>query len=175
MVLRSVLLQHADYLNDPNGRRYDWCLTDWSSAVRTALGRRALLLFRGAFAALLGPAVVLAVYGLYSNKPTLVIFSFLGLWGFWTSSTRPTGIGAAASLLVAFVGVLCGVILGDRLLLFSAVLRGIIWFASCAIDFVPRLLLLGTPDFFFPAINADERLIAVEQRRAAGVVGGLFG
>ena len=126
-------LHHTDFLNDPDGRHYNWQLTDWSSAVRIVLGGRALLFFRGAFAALLAPTTVLTVYSLYSNRPGLLVLVFLSFWGFWTSRTGPTGIGMAASILVALVGSARGMMLHDGLLFFSAMLPGVTWFGSCAI------------------------------------------
>jgi hypothetical protein len=74
-------LQNDEYLNDPAGRHYDWRLTNWSSAVRNALGGKALLLFRGDFVVLLAPAVVLAAYSLYANSLALMILLLLSFWG----------------------------------------------------------------------------------------------
>jgi hypothetical protein len=126
-------LQHDEFLNDPDGRHYDWRLTNWSSAVRTALGGKALLLFRGAFVVLLAPAVVLATYSLYANSFALMILVLLSFWGFWVSSPSPTGIGMLASMFVAIVAFVLGCILQDKLVAFSCMLPGVTWFGSCAI------------------------------------------
>lgn len=126
-------LQHDEFLNDPAGRKYDWRLTNWSSAVRTALGGKALLLFRGAFVVLLSPTVALAAYSLYSNRMALIILVLLSLWGYWTSRTGPTGIGMLASMFTAIVVFVLGVVAQDNLLAYSSVLPGVTWFGSCAI------------------------------------------
>lgn len=144
-------MQYADFLNESTGRRYDWRLTNWSSAVRAALGRRALIFFRSAFVALLAPAIVLAVYSLHSNRPMMLVWVFLSFWGFWTSSTGPTGIGLAASMLIALIGLVCAVLLHDRLLFFSALLPGITWMGSCAI-------LGTTASYMIDALRSSEAL-----------------
>ncbi len=124
---------HADFVNDPNGRFSTWRLTDWSSAVRIALNRRALFFFRVAFAALLAPTILLAAYSLYSSNLSFLLFVFLSFWGFWTSSPGPTGIGMVASVLVALVGSVCALLLHDSLLMYASVFPGFTWFGSCAI------------------------------------------
>jgi hypothetical protein len=126
-------LQNDEYLNDAAGRHYDWRLTNWSSAVRTALGGKALLLFQGAFVVLLAPAVVLAAYSLYANSLALMILVLLSFWGFWESSPGPTGIGMLASMFVAILAFALGWILQDKLVAFSSMLPGVTWFGSCAI------------------------------------------
>ena len=126
-------MQHSEFLNNPEGRNYGWRLTNWSSAVRIALGGKALLLFRSAFVCLLAPAVLLASYSLYWNRFALLILVIMSLWGFWTSSTGPTGIGMAASMLTATIGFVLSVFMQDKLLAFSSVLPGVSWFGSCAI------------------------------------------
>ncbi len=126
-------MHHDEFLNDPDGRQYDWRLTNWPSAVRTALGGKALLLFRSAFVVVLAPAVVLAAYSLYSNRLGLTIMVFLSFWGFWTSSTSPTGIGMLTSMFTAVVVFVLGVIVEDKLLAYSSLLPVITWFGSCAI------------------------------------------
>lgn len=126
-------MQHDEFLNDPDGRHYDWRLTNWSLAVRTALGGKALLLFRGAFVVLLAPAVVLAAYSLYANIFALMILVLLSFWGFWVSSPSPTGIGMLASMFVAIVAFVLGCILQDKLVAFFCMLPGVTWFGSCAI------------------------------------------
>jgi hypothetical protein len=108
-------------------------LTNWSSAVRTALGGKALLLFRGAFIVLLAPAVFLAAYSLYANSLALMILVLLSFWGFWISSPGPTGIGVFASMIVAIVAFVLGGIMQDKLVAFSSMLPGVTWFGSCAI------------------------------------------
>ena len=108
-------MEHDEFLNDPAGRHYDWRLTNWTSAVRTALGGKALLLFRGAFVVLLAPAAVLAAYSLYANNLALMILVLLSFWGFWVSSPSPTGIGMLASMFVAIVAFVLGCILQDKL------------------------------------------------------------
>ena len=125
-------MQHDEILNDPAGRHCDWRVTNWSSAVRTALGDKALIEFRAAFVVLLAPAVVLAAYSLYTNSLALILV-LLSFWGFWTSSISPTGIGMLACMFVAIVGFLLGVIMQDNLLAYSAVLPGVTWLGSCAI------------------------------------------
>jgi hypothetical protein len=144
-------LQYADFLNPSAGHRYDWRLTNWSSAVRVTLGRRALFLFQGAFVVLLLPAAVLAVYGLFWNRPSLLIFVFLCLWGFWTGNTGPSVIGLAANLLVVLAGLLCTFILHEKQFILSAILPGITWFGSCAI-------LGTTASYLIDALRASEDL-----------------
>jgi len=126
-------LQHVDFLKDPDSRHYDWRLKNWSSAVRIALGGKALLLFRSALVVLLAPAAFLAAYSLYSNRPELLVLVFLSCWGFWTSSTGPTGIGMAATMFTAITGFVFSVIMQDKLLAFSCVLPGVTWIGACAI------------------------------------------
>jgi|GEM_PF-2111357 len=126
-------LKHEEFLNDPAGRHYDWRLTNWSSAVRTVLGGKALLLFRGAFVALLAPAVFLSAYGLYANSLAMMILALLSFWGFWISSPGPTGIGMLASMIVAIMAFVLGCIMQDKLVAFSSMLPGVTWFGSCAI------------------------------------------
>jgi len=126
-------LQHDDILNGPAGRHCDWRVTNWFSAVRTALGDKALVEFRAAFVVLLAPACVLAAYSLYTNSLALMILVLLSFWGFWTSSIGPTGIGMLACMFVAIVGFLLGIILQDYLLAYSSVLPGVTWFGSSAI------------------------------------------
>jgi hypothetical protein len=126
-------LRHDEFLNDPVGRHYEWRLTNWSSAVRIALGGKALLLFRGSFIVLLAPTGVLAAYSLYTNRLALFTLMLLSFWGFWTSSTGPTGTGMLANLFTAIVAFVSGVILQDKLLAYSSILPGVTWFGSCAI------------------------------------------
>ena len=126
-------MQHDEFLNDPAGRHYDWQLTNCSSAVRIALGGKALLLFRGAFVVLLAPAVALAAYSLYANSLGLMILVLLSFWGFWISSPGPTGIGMLASLFVAIVAFVLGCMMQDKLVAFSSIVPGVTWFGSCAI------------------------------------------
>lgn len=126
-------MQHAEFLNDPASRLYDWRLTDWPSAVRVALGDKALRWFQGAFVVLLAPAVLLAAYSLYCTKFELIILVLLSFWGFWTSSTSPTGIGLAASMFTAIVGLAVSTFSQDTPLAFSSVLPGVTWLGSCAI------------------------------------------
>lgn len=128
--MEANCLQHDEFLNDPAGRHYDWRLTNWSSAVRTAMGGKALLVFRGAFVVLLATAVFLAAYSLYANSLALMILVLLSFWGFWISSPGPTGIGMLASMIVAFV---LGCIMQDKLVAFSSMLPGVTWFGSCAL------------------------------------------
>ena len=126
-------MEHDEFLNDPAGRHYDWRLTNWSSAVRTALGGKALLLFRGAFVVLLAPAVVLAAYSLYAYSLALMILVLLSFLGFWISGPSPNGFGMLASMFVAIVAFVLGCILQDKLVAFSCMLPGVTWFGSCAI------------------------------------------
>ena len=117
----------------PDGRHYYWRLTNWTLAVRTALGGKALLLFRVAFVVLLAPAVALAAYSLYANSLALMILVLLSFWGFWISSPGPTGIGMLASIFVAIVAFVLACIMQDKLVAFSSMLPGVTWFGSCAI------------------------------------------
>ena len=126
-------MRHDEFLNDPSGRHYDWRLTNWSSAVRTRLGGKALLFFRGAFVVLLAPTVVLAAYSLYANSLALMILVLLSFWGFWISSPGPTGIGMLASMIVAIAAFVMGCIMQDKMVAFSSMLPGVTWFGSCAI------------------------------------------
>jgi hypothetical protein len=127
------LIGHDEFHNDLASRPKDWRLTGWSSAVRIALGGKALLLFRVAFAFLLAPAIILAAYSLYSNKLPLMILVLLSFWGFWTGKTCPTGFGLLASMFTGLVAFVLGVITHDNLLVLSSVLPGVTWFGSCAI------------------------------------------
>ncbi len=126
-------MEHANFLNDAQRNHFDWRVTNWSSAVRIALGRKALWSFRIAFVVLLAPTLVLAAYSLYSHRPPLLILVLLSFWGFWTASTSPTGIGLIASMFTAIIGVVFSVLMQDPLLACSSVLPGVTWFGSCAI------------------------------------------
>lgn len=111
----------------------DWRVVHWGSVVREALGIRSLVSFRLAFAVVLLPSVMLAAYGVWSQRPALLIWVLLALWGVWTSSTRPTGIGILANLVVAIAS---GIVAGfqqDWLFILLGLLPGCSWFASCAI------------------------------------------
>jgi hypothetical protein len=120
----------------------DWRVANWSAAVREALGRRALWNFRLAFAVVLAPSVLLAAYGVWSQRPTLLIWVLLALWGFGTASTGPTGIGMLASLLVAFSGSVIAVTQHDALFALAGLMPGVTWFASCAVLGVTASYLL---------------------------------
>lgn len=151
-------MQHSEFLNDPEGRHYDWRLTNWSSAVRIALGGKALLLFRSAFVLLLAPAMLLAAYSLYWNRLALLILAIMSFWGFWTSSTGPTGIGMASNMLTAIVVFVLSVIMQDKLLGFCCVLPGVSWFGSCAI-------LGTTASYVMDAVQSSEATFQVLARR----------
>lgn len=69
-------MNHSDFRSDADRSLVDWQVTDLSTAVRIAIGRPALWLFRAAFALLLAPTVALVTYGLYSLHPPLLIIAF---------------------------------------------------------------------------------------------------
>jgi len=126
-------VQPADLLDGPEGHDFDWQLTSWSAALRMLFGTKALLLFRLGFVVLLTPAVLLAAYSLYSNRPTLLVYVFFCCWGYCTRSTSPTGIGMTASIITAIVSVAISVAKQDMLFALSGVLAGVTWLGSCAI------------------------------------------
>ena len=126
-------MQHADFCKDTPDRDYEWRVTSWSAAVRAVFGSRGLFAFFAAIAHLLLPTIVLAGYSWYSHRPMLLIFVFLTLWGFWTVSPGPTGIGVIGCLLVWGVGFLASVIQGDWVLFVAGCLPGVTWFGGCAI------------------------------------------
>ncbi|HIF00803.1 MAG TPA: hypothetical protein EYG03_14650 [Planctomycetes bacterium] len=144
-------MQHADFLNDSDSGRYDWRLTNWSATVRVVLGGRALVLFRAAFAILFTPAVLLAVYSLYTNRPVLLILVLLSFWSFRSSSTRPTGIGIATSMFTAIAIFVFSVIIQNTLLALFCVLPGATWLGSCVI-------LGTTAQYLTEALRGSEAL-----------------
>ncbi|MEO2014629.1 MAG: hypothetical protein ABGZ53_09670 [Fuerstiella sp.] len=144
-------MQHSDFLDDSDAGRYDWQLTNWSAAVRIVLGGRALVLFRAAFAILFAPAVLLAVYSLYTNRPALLLLVLLSFWGFRSGSTRPTGIGMATSMFTAIAIFVFSVIIQNTLLALFCVLPGATWFGSCVI-------LGTTAQYLTEALRASEAL-----------------
>ena len=111
----GVLMHHSEFLKSVLSNQPDWYLTDWFSSVRIVFGVRGLATFCTAFAILLAPTLFLSVDSAYSNRPALLILVALSLWGFGTSSTSPSGIGVFASLVVAFIGLVCAIMLEDWL------------------------------------------------------------
>ena len=126
-------MQNDECHIDPTSRHRDWRVTNWSSAVCIACGGRGLLLLRGAFFVLLAPSIALAAYSLYSNRLSLLFLVLLSCWGFWTSSTGPTGVGFLSSIFVTITTFSLGSIWHDRLFAYSSILPGVTWFGSCAI------------------------------------------
>ena len=126
-------MQHADFLDGLDGHNFDWQLTSWSAALRMLFGTKALLLFRLGFVVLLTPAVLLAAYSLYSNRPILLVFVLFCCWGYCTRSTSPTGIGMIASMVAAITSVAISVVKQDVLFAFCGLLPGVTWLGSCAI------------------------------------------
>ncbi len=126
-------MQHSDFLKSQNSSSTDWYLTDWFSAVRIASGSRGLTYFCSTFAILLSPSLLLLIYSVSSGKPMLLIPVVLSLWGFWTSSSSPSGVGVFANLIVAVVGLTLSIVLKDWQVVFAALLPGLTWFGSCAI------------------------------------------
>lgn len=126
-------MQPADLLDGPEGNDCDFQLTSWSAALRMLFGTKALLLFRLGFVVLLTPAVLLAAYSLYSNRPILLVFVLFCCWGYCTRSTSPTGIGMIASMVIAITSVAISVVKQDVLFAFCGVLPGVTWLGSCAI------------------------------------------
>jgi hypothetical protein len=120
----------------------DWRVANWPAAVRDALGRAALLKFRLTFTLVLTPSFALAAYALWSQRPTLLIWVLLAVWGFGTASAGPTGIGMLASLLVAVAGAVVGAMEQDWLYVMLGLLPGCTWFASCALLGVTASYLL---------------------------------
>ncbi len=125
-------MQYSDFLTSLKSSLPNWYLTDWLSAVRIALGGRGLATFCAAFTILLTPSMLLMIYSVYSSKPVYLILVVLSLWGFWTSSTAPSGIGISANLIIAIVGLVCAIMLRDRLLGLAVFLPGLTWLGSCA-------------------------------------------
>ncbi len=111
----------------------DCRVANWPAAVCQALGQRALWNFRLAFAVVLAPTLLLACYSIWSQRPMLLIWVLLAIWGFGTASTGPTGIGVLASLLVAVAGVVIAIIKHNELFAVVGLLPGCTWFVSCAI------------------------------------------
>ncbi len=136
----------------------DWRVANWPAAVRDALGGAALKKFRLAFAVVLAPSIALAGYALWSQRPTLLIWALLALWGFGTASTGPTGIGMLASLLVAAAGGVIAVANRDELFAAIGLLPGCTWFASCAV--------LGmTASYLLEALRSSPELVENLTRR----------
>src|SRR5690554_3795795 len=106
-------MQHAEFLHDRQGKRFHWQVTNWSAAVRVALGGRALLGFRIAQMLLLSPVVLLAVYSFAGKRPAFLLPAAFGWIAFRAGTTRPTGIGAAACLLIALGGAAAAMVLRD--------------------------------------------------------------
>ena len=157
-------MQHADSLNVSDSGRYDWQLTNWSAAVRIVLGGRAIILFRAAFVIVLAPAVLLAVYSLYSHRPALLILVCLSFWGLGAGTTGPTGIGMVASLGTAIVVFVISVVLQDSLLAFSGVLPGGTWLASSAVRGITLQYLIGElekSEALFQLLRDRDIMIAV--------------
>ena len=138
-----------DFLKSQNSNSRDWYLTDWLSAVRIASGSRGLTYFFSAFAILLSPSLFLLIYSLSSSRPIFLIPVVLSLWGFWTSSTGPSGVGVFANLIVAIVGLSLSITLKDWRPGFAALLPGLTWFGSCAI-------LGPTASYLMEALRASE-------------------
>ena len=137
-------MQYSDFLKSLKSDRPDWYLTNWFSAVRIVLGGRGLVTFCAAFAILLTPSLLLLIGSVYSGKLRLLVPVALSLYGFWTSSTAPSGVGLFANLIVAIFGLICAVELNDRLLGFSALFPGLTWLGSCAILGITASYLMET-------------------------------
>ena len=163
-------MHHSEFLKSLLSSQPDWYLTDWLSSVRIAFGGRGLATFCAAFAILLAPTLFLLIDSAYSHRPALLILAALSLWGFGTSSTSPSGIGVFASLVVAFIGLVCAIMLEDWRLGFAALLPGLTWFGSCAI-------LGTTSSYLIDALRMSESKFqtlfnrGILKRRAADVVG----
>jgi hypothetical protein len=126
-------MQHREFIEALDSHQRDWQLTNWALGVRITLGNKALLLIQVAQVSLLAPAVLLAAYSVYSNRFALLIPAVAGFCGYYTRSTRPTGIGMIASMIVAIAVFVAGVLAKDPVLACASLLPGVIWFGSCAI------------------------------------------
>ena len=142
-------MQHSDFLRSQNSSSPDWYLTDWLSAVRIASRSRGLAYFCSAFGILLSPSLFLLIYSLSFSRSVFLIPVILSLWGFWTSSTNPTGVGVFSNLIVAVVGLTLSVMLKGWQPGFAALVPGVTWFGSCAI-------LGTTASYLMEAVKASE-------------------
>ena len=126
-------MEYEEFCSNTNAERTVWQLKKWPTVVWIALGLKETLIYCGALSVVLAPCLILAAYALSTQRFGLLVWVAFALWGFWSSSTGPTGIGCVASMILAIIGVSSSVILQDRVLFAAGIIPGATWVCSCAV------------------------------------------